>query len=56
MSEHTTTPGPSDQEPIDPDGDPELRNPRDDRDDDLEAAGDPDTDPDSLNPRDDRPT
>lgn len=56
MSESTGRPDPLDEDTVDPDGDPELMNPRDDRQVDDEQATDPDTDPDNVNPRDDRPT
>lgn len=55
MSENTGVERPEDEETIDPDGDPDVMNPRDNRDGDSAEPQDPDSDPDSLNPRDDRP-
>jgi hypothetical protein len=54
MSGSTGRTDPHDEDAIDPDGDPELRNPRDERDVDHEDTTDPDTDPDIVNPRDTR--
>lgn len=56
MSESTGSAEPNDEGYVDPDGDPELMNPRDDRQVGDEDAVDPDTDPANVNPRDDRPT
>ena len=50
MSEDTGRTSPQDEDAIDPDGDPDLRNPRDDRDVDRENVVDPDGDPEIVNP------
>jgi len=58
LSGSTERTDPHDEDAIDPDGDPEFRNPGDERDVDHEDTTDPDLDPDGdpelRNPRDER--
>ncbi len=54
MSGSTGRTDPHDEDVIDPDGDPEFRNPRDEREVDHEDTTDAGTDPDIVNPRDTR--